>query len=278
MCLNSLEGKCQTKYPVVLIHGTGFRDRKILNYWGRIPKYLTQNGCAVFYGQQDSWATVENNAAVIRESIENVLAQTGAQKVNLIAHSKGGIEARYAITTLGLSNRIASLTTIATPHHGSKSMDLLYKLPAWLFRVMAVFVNLWFRLLGDSNPDFQTVCRQFTTYYTEEFNKSNADMEEVYYQSYAAVMNNSLSDIGMIVPHFVVNLIEGQNDGLVTPESAAWTNFKGILRGSTNRGISHADEVDIRRMRLSKTDRPGCVNDICDVYLEIVSDLKRRGY
>jgi len=31
------ENKCQTKYPIVLIHGAGFRDRKLLNYWGRSP-------------------------------------------------------------------------------------------------------------------------------------------------------------------------------------------------------------------------------------------------
>lgn len=49
------EAQCKTKYPIVFIHGTGFRDRKWLNYWGRIPKLLIQNGCEVYYGNQDSW-------------------------------------------------------------------------------------------------------------------------------------------------------------------------------------------------------------------------------
>lgn len=276
--MNIRSDKCQTKYPIVLIHGTGFRDRKHLNYWGRIPKVLESNGCAIFYGHQDSWATIENNAMTIKNSIEKIITQTGVEKVNLIAHSKGGLDSRYAISSLAMSAKIASLTTIATPHHGSKTMDLICKLPKGLFRLVAVFVNLWFRILGDANPDFHNVCGQFTTYFTQKFNIENPDVEDVYYQSYSAVMNNSFSDIFMLIPHFVVNLVEGENDGLVTPKSAEWTNFRGILRGSTNRGISHADEVDIRRMRLSRKNSNGRINDICDVYSQIVSDLKSSGY
>lgn len=287
-CYN--ENKCKTKYPIVLIHGTGFRDRKIFCYWGRIPKVLISYGASIFYGHQDSWATIENNASVIKNSIERVLKETGAEKVNLISHSKGGLEARYVISTLHMSNQVASLTAIAAPHHGSKTMDRIYKLPKVLFEIVSVFVNLWFRSLGDTKPDFHNVCKSFTTSYAQEFNKNNPDMDGVYYQSYAAVMKNSFSDFFMSIPHFVINLIEGENDGLVPLYSAKWTNFKGVLASGTNRGISHADEVDIRRMRLSKktrlgiddvsngTETIGNVNDICDFYVKIVSDLKNMGY
>lgn len=269
---------CKTKYPFLFIHGTAFRDRKWLNYWGRIPKVLAQNGCEIYYGNQDSWATVENNALALKERIHEVLAQTGAEKVNIIAHSKGGMEARYIISSLNMSDYIASLTTISTPHHGSKTMDSICRLPTFLFNLTSFFVNLWFRILGDKKPDFHYVCKQFTTHYAEEFNKCNKDAEGIYYQSYAGAMKNSFSDFIMIVPHFVINLVEGENDGLVSVKSAQWGNFKGILRGSTNRGISHADEVDIRRMKLSKKAKDGCINDICDVYLQIVRELKQLGY
>ncbi|QAA32177.1 alpha/beta fold hydrolase [Clostridium manihotivorum] len=276
--MNSISCKCQTKYPIVLIHGTGFRDRKYLNYWGRIPKALASNGSSIFYGYQDSWATIENNAIMIKNSIEKIIAETGAEKVNLIAHSKGGLDSRYVISNLDMSSKIASLTTIATPHHGSKTMDIICKLPKMLFRLVAVFANLWFRMLGDGKPDFHNVCGQFTTYFAEKFNSENPDEIDVYYQSYAAVMKSSFSDMFMFIPHFVVNLVEGQNDGLVTPKSAEWTNFKGVFRGSTNRGISHGDEVDIRRMRLSRKSSSEGVNDICDVYCQIVAELKSLGY
>ena len=269
---------CKTKYPVVLIHGTGFRDRKYLNYWGRIPKFLIQNGCLIFYGNQDSWATIENNAATIKDTLEHILNKTGAKKVNLIAHSKGGLEARYLISTLGMSEQIATLTTIATPHHGSKTMDLLYRLPRSLFRIANFFANLWFRILGDSAPDFHAVCEQFTTHFAKNFNKENPDVPSVYYQSYAAVMKNSFSDIFLFFPHFVVNLVEGINDGLVTPRSAKWTNFRGIIKSSSTRGISHADEVDIRRSKLSRKKNAQHITDICDVYYQIVTELKNSGY
>ncbi|HNX63899.1 MAG TPA: triacylglycerol lipase [Oscillospiraceae bacterium] len=269
---------CKTKYPMVFIHGTGFRDRKWLNYWGRIPKTLAQNGCEIYYGNQDSWATVENNALALKERIQEILAETGAEKVNIVAHSKGGMEARYIISSLDMSDYIASLTTISTPHHGSKTMDSVCRLPVFLFNLTSFFANLWFRILGDKKPDFHYVCKQFTTHYAEEFNNCNKDAEGIYYQSYAGAMKNSFSDFIMIVPHFVINLVEGENDGLVSVKSAQWGNFKGILRGSTRRGISHADEVDIRRMKLSKKAKDGCINDICDVYLQIVRDLKQLGY
>jgi len=276
--LNITSNKCKSKYPIVLIHGTGFRDRKHLNYWGRIPNILKNNGCRVFYGHQDSWATIENNAITIRNSIEKIIAETGAEKVNLIAHSKGGLESRYVISSLGMSDKIASLTTIATPHHGSKTMDLVYKLPKVLFRLVSIFANLWFKMLGDASPDFHKVCGQFTTFFAEKFNSENPDVEGVYYQSYSAVMRNSFSDMFLGFTHFVVNLLEGENDGLVTPKSAEWTNFRGVLRGCANRGISHADEVDIRRMRLSRRSSSEGVSDICDVYHQIVFDLRCSGY
>ena len=270
--------ECTTKYPLVFIHGTGFRDRKWFNYWGRVPNVLEQNGCKIYYGNQDSWASIENNALLVKKRIEEVIENTGAEKVNLVAHSKGGLEARYIISTLGMSDRVASLTTVSTPHKGSKTMDFVCGLPLILFKTTSVFANLWFRTLGDSNPDFHRVCRQFTTCYMNEFNRNNADAESVYYQSYAGLMKNSFSDFFMFVPHFVIKLVEGENDGLVTPSSAQWGNFRGVLKSRTNRGISHADEVDIRRRRLSKKAEEGYISDICDFYLQIIKDLKILGY
>lgn len=273
-----MKEKCKTKYPFVMVHGTGFRDRKHFGYWGRIPKTLENEGATIFYGHQDSWGIIEKNAQTLKENLEKIIRQTDCERVNVLAHSKGGLEVRYLISSLGMSDQIASLTTVCTPHHGSKTMDLICKLPTLLFRLASVLANLWFRILGDNDPDFHAVCGQFCTYYALEFNKSNPDVDGIYYQRYAAVMKNSFSDFFMIIPHFVVKLIEGENDGLVTPESAKWTNFKGVLKGSTNRGISHADEVDIRRMRLSKKVKSDHVNDICDVYFKIASELKQMGY
>jgi triacylglycerol lipase len=268
---------CKTRYPIFLIHGTGFRDYKHINYWGRIPKALKTEGAEIYYGRQDSWGTIENNAAAIKKSIMDALEATGCGRVNLIAHSKGGLEARYLISSLGMADKVASLTTVSTPHHGSKTMDIFYNAPTFLYKFAGLPVNLWFRLLGDKNPDFYTASRQFSTYFCEEFNRQNPDSEAVYYQSYATVMKNTLSDLLMAVPHIVVYLAEGENDGLVTPASAAWADYRGELRGATGRGISHADAVDFRRRRFTQKTCAGGISDICELYMAIASGLKEKG-
>jgi len=268
---------CKTKYPIMLVHGTGFRDRKHLNYWGRIPKALTEQGATVFYGQQDSWGSIEHNAGVLKDNLNKYIMETNIEKVNVIAHSKGGIEARYLISSLGMAEKVASLTTIASTHRGSKTIDLLCKLPRWLFKIAACFVNFFFKILGDSKPDFYTACRQFTTSHMKSFNDQNPDAPGVYYQSYAAVLKSPFSDIFLFWPSFFVWLIEGENDGLVTPRSATWTNFKGVLRGVTHRGISHADEVDARRMNFTRKVSENGVSDIRNVYTEIVFGLQQMG-
>ncbi len=273
-----MNNKCKTKYPIVLVHGIGFRDREHLRYWGRIPKALEEEGCEVYYGNQDSWGTIEHNAKIIKQSIEDVLKKTNCKKVNIIAHSKGGLEARYLISNLGMFENISSLTTIGTPHHGSKSMSLLCKAPPFIFKIVAFFINIFFKLLGDVDPNVYLSCMQLTISALERFNIENEDKEGVFYQSYAAVMKNPFSDLFMFFPNLIVSIIEGENDGLVTIDSAKWANFKGILRGVTNRGISHADEVDFRRMNFSKkTDLVG-VYDIRDIYIDIVSNLKEMGF
>jgi triacylglycerol lipase len=274
----NISNKCKTKYPVVLIHGTGFRDSEFFNYWGRIPKALKAEGAEIFYANQDSWGTIENNAKTIKKSIDKLLLETCAEKVNLIAHSKGGLEARFLISSLGMEQKIASLTTISTPHNGTKTMDIFYNMPKWLHKFVSVFVDLWFKIVGDKEPDFYNASRQFSTHFCKTFNEQNANSNKVYYQSYATILNNIFSDILMAVPYIFTYLVEGENDGLVTPSSATWGNYKGVLKGATNRGISHADAVDFRRRKFTKKSVKNKISDIKCFYVNLVAELKELGF
>ncbi|MBQ7279035.1 MAG: hypothetical protein IJR17_07575 [Clostridia bacterium] len=267
---------CQTQYPIVLIHGAGFRDLKWPVYWGRIPGALQLRGAAIYYGLQDCWASTETNAREIVRRIESVLAETGAQKVNLIAHSKGGLEARMAASSLGAGDKIASITTIATPHHGSKTLDKLFRAPKAIFSLAAFAVNNWIRLVGDKQPDFLAVCEGFTTEHMTAFNKNNPDVPGVFYQSFGCVMAHPLSDINLSTANFVLSRIEGENDGLVSLDSAKWGDNFTVLRGNGRQGISHLDAIDLRRRPLAKGSGQG-VTDIVDVYIDIVRGLKTRG-
>jgi triacylglycerol lipase len=129
--------------------------------------------------------------------------------VNLIAHSKGGLEARMAASSLGYGAKIASITTIATPHRGSKTLDKLMTLPRGVFSLAAFAVDNWIGLIGDTKPDFFAVCRDFSTAWAEQFNRENPNVPGVFYQSFAGVMKTPLSDVNLSTANLIVKLIEG---------------------------------------------------------------------
>ncbi len=265
------------KYPVLLVHGMGFRDYRHVCYWGRIPGVLEDLGCRVFFGNTDSNADVETNGEHLARRIDEVLSETGAERVNIIAHSKGGLDSRYAISVFGMGDKVASLTTLSTPHHGSKTVDVLLTFPDFLIKIGCFFVDLWFIILGDKKPSTYKVIHSFKTSAAADFNKNVRDVDGVYYSSYAFVMKKPSSDILMALQNAVVGLIEGENDGLLIPDAVKWGDFKGIYTGVGRRGISHCDEIDLRRRPLSKKTGDG-VSDIVDLYRDIIADLAKQGF
>jgi triacylglycerol lipase len=261
---------CATKYPLLLLHGIGFRDYEHFNYWGRIPLLLTQNGAKVYYGKQQAWGTIESCAEEIKRQALAAMAETGAEKINVIAHSKGGLDARYMISRLGMADHVASLTTISTPHRGSELLDLLTKLKEPTYRKICSRIDAVYRKMGDPAPDVYSAGKQLAPAFCEEFNRLTPDAPGVYYQSYASVMKKPSSHALLSLPFAAMKVMAGDNDGLVTIESAQWGEFKGSFKSSQNRGISHGDEIDLMRR-----DYEGF--NMADEYLKIVSDLKDRG-
>lgn len=265
------------KYPFLLVHGMGFRDRNKLNYWGRIPSVLEQLGCTVFYGNQDANGAIETNGAFLKNRIEEVISESGAERVNIIAHSKGGLDSRFAISTLGMGKYVASLTTISTPHNGSVTIDKLLTFPDILVKAVGKCTDFFLRIGGDKEPDSYKVFHELTTDYAKDFNKRNPDFRDTYYQSYAFVMKNPFSDIFLLFPNLVISIIEGENDGILTPSSANWGEFKGVFQSNSRRGISHCDEVDLRRKRLTKKQGEN-LSDIVELYKNIAAELAEKGF
>lgn len=262
---------CKTKYPLFMLHGIGFRDCRYFNYWGRIPGELKRHGATIYYGNNEAWATIEDNAEFLKIRIMEIIETEGCEKVNIVAHSRGGLDARYMISSLGMAEHVASLTTISTPHHGAKIIDIIYKLPQPLINLAINGFNKNARMMGDKKPDIYTSSRQLTVSNCEEFNKRVRDSEKVYYQSFAAVMNNIFSDYILTIPNLILRFVEGENDGFVSIESAKWGEFKGVLSTKHSRGISHGDLIDLRR-----NDYEGF--DAREKYIEIVSELKNMGF
>lgn len=262
---------CATRYPLVLVHGVGFRDLKYFNYWGRIPRELMRYGARIYYGHQQAWGTVEDNAAAIRDTILRVQRETGCEKVNIIAHSKGGLDSRYLITRLDMADSVASLTTISTPHQGSELLDLLCRLPDRLYRLIAGRLDWAFRKMGDTAPDAYRASRQLAPAFCKQFNQETPDRPQVFYQSYATAMKGFFSDFLLCFPWLLLRPMGGENDGLVCVPSARWGQFQGVLRGKFRRGISHGDIIDLKRQ-----DYRGF--DVIEIYMDIVTKLKNQGF
>ncbi len=270
--IRQASAECATRYPLVMVHGIGFRDLRFFNYWGRAPRYLKQSGAVIYYGHQKAWGTIEENAAAIAENIDLALKETGADKVNLIAHSKGGLDCRYVITHLGYADRVASLTTMSTPHRGSELVDFLNRLPKPLFLKLTQILNRYFSVLGDDRPDSYASAQQLSPAYCKEFNARTPDAEGVLYQSYGSIMRWSFSDSLLFFPHLLLWWLTGErNDGLVTESSAQWGDYLGTLKSKSLRGISHGDMIDLKREDIKGFDS-------IEVYQCIVQNLKQYGF
>lgn len=154
---------CRTRYPLLMVHGVFFRDFRYLNYWGRIPRELKRHGATVYYGQQQSAAAVEDSGRELAERIRQIVEETGCGKVNIIAHSKGGLDSRAAISHCGMAPYVATLTTVNTPHRGCIFAEyLLGKVPQAARQKMAAAYNAAMKKLGDPAPDFLAAVTDLT--------------------------------------------------------------------------------------------------------------------
>lgn len=256
------------QYPVVLVHGVMAHDRAgSAKFWGRIPETLSGMGINVFVGNTDSWGDFESNARVLKKNIETILLETGKEKVNIIAHSKGGLDSRYLIWKYDFGGKIASLTTICAPHHGSEIADLLYnqKITHTKFtkKVLAIF-GKWY---GDTNPDVYGVNYQLTTAKMKEFNEKVIQDDRVFYQSLYVTMDYAFDDIMFFYSYWYLKKARGKSDGVVSEYSAKWGNNVAKIEG----GISHAEILDIKRKNISGVNIP-------DVYIKIARNLSEMGF
>ncbi len=264
---------CKTKYPILLVHGVFFRDSRYLNYWGRIPNELMQNGATIYYGAQQSAATVEACGKELADTICEIVRKTGCQKVNIIAHSKGGLDSRAAISHFGAAPYVASLTTVNTPHRGCIFAEyLLNKAPEKLRTTLAAGYNAALMKLGDTAPDFLGAVTDLTASACAKFNEETPDAPEVLYESVMSYCKRARSGkFPLNVSYPVVRHFDGKNDGLVAVESAKWGSNFTLLEPVGNRGISHGDMIDLNRENLRGF-------DVREFYVSLVSSLRERGY
>jgi len=217
-----------TRYPIVLLHGMCGTDRYfgLLEYFYDITGLLGDRGFRAYTPVVPTIGRSEDRAAVLAPQVDQILLETGAAKVHLIAHSQGGLDVRVLISALGYADRVASVSTISSPHRG-----IPIDIPEWLAgddfsrEGMADFARRFpdvegmpfFSWAGHSCSRLKGDCRAA---YQDEV------IELVLGPSHA-LMLAAAADDGE----------HGANDGVVLVSSARWGTFLGEIPAD------HFDEV-----------------------------------
>jgi triacylglycerol lipase len=216
------------KLPIVLAHGIARFDilleilREKLNvpeagnqfqYFKGIKTVLEDDGFTVFHPNQDFAGPVDLRAEQLKARVNEAISITGTDRVHIIAHSMGGLDARHMIVDKGMSEKVASLTTIGTPHLGTILADhLLGPGGKLLIRMLRPVLNI------DGFADLTiTACEQFNMRAEDQEARNN-----VVYQTYASSEIVDLVFAPLIPSWIFINHHEDKNDGLVPVRSQQW--------------------------------------------------------
>ncbi|MFO0576701.1 MAG: triacylglycerol lipase [Polyangia bacterium] len=252
-------------YPIVLAHGmAGFERIGPVNYFFNVAADLKGRGEAVFESQVSPYETSTVRAGQLAQFIDATLRTSGACKVNVIAHSQGGLDSRYAVSSLGYGDRIGALITVGTPHAGTPVADVALGLvPGFSADAVNLILLAVQGLTGNDQgrPDIRSNLSQLATATMKTWNEQNRDDPRVRYYSVAGRSNLARADTeckggvwsnpaGLDVLNPLLALPVGvwtvtspnplvpiANDGLVPVTSARWGTFLGCV------AADHFDEV-----------------------------------
>ena len=200
--------------PVVLVHGLFGFDRIGLpgarfDYFRGIARHLGKLGCHAHAVRLPAAASVPARARELVAAIDAL----PHERIDLIAHSLGGLDARYALTHLGLARRVRSLVTVGTPHRGTPLADLALAGPLdWARRLVGVF-----------GMPLEAV-KWLGTEALAEFNAHVVDVPGVRYACVVGGMHraDSIVPLALIPAHAYLRRVAGPNDGLVPIASQYW--------------------------------------------------------
>jgi triacylglycerol lipase len=250
---------CVPRHPLVFCHGmlamTMLRMQipEDCNYFTHLRSFLEGRGVCALYPNVEPTGGVAERAEQLRDQVR----RWTDEPVNVIAHSMGGLDARYLISRLGMACRVRSLTTVATPHRGSSLAD-------WFclnFR-QRVPLLLTLEAFGVNVDGFRD-CRVGPC---RSFNECVPDAPDVRYFSYGAAVAPPRITPLLRRGWNILTPLEGPNDGLVSVQSARWGDYLGTL--AVDHFAQTPDGLFVR---------PGENFDALGFYSRLVEDLARRG-
>jgi len=268
---------CKTKNPIVLAHGMALKNQMFgtVEYFWKVKSTLNTEGAQVYEVSVDAMNSTEAKAQQFKTQVLQILAVSGATKVNVIGHSHGTLYSRYAMSNLGMGKYVSSHTSLCGPHRGSAIADLvLGYVPSFAKYLVGGVLDVFYKvLMGDESPNaLANGASLGRTYMEKTFNPNTPNIAGIYYQSYAGKKKALTADLVFEPTFIVMSLIEGANDGIVSVKSAKWGVFKGEVSGAWwSGGLSH---FNMHGQILGVT--PGW--DHLAFYKGIAKDLKARGY
>lgn len=186
-------------------------------YFPGIPELLRQGGNRVLVARVSPTGGVVDRAAQLQAFLDRELP---GEAVHILAHSMGGLDARYLISRLGMSRRVLSLTTIGTPHRGSAFAD-------WGVQRLERVLKPALAMLHIPSQAFYDLTRA----QCRAFNEQVPDAPEVRYFSVAGQHQSHLLCPEWHLPHHIVLAAEGPNDGVVSVASATYGEDTQVWEG-----------------------------------------------
>lgn len=234
---------------------------------GRLTRLLPSPSTALIVtAEVPASGSIHQRAQALQLAISKKAA---GMKVNIVAHSMGGLDSRYLISTIRPKDfEIRSLTTIATPHRGSFAADIVFR------EIGSEHLPSIYKLLARMRIESGAFIQLTRKYVTEDFNPSNLDDPHVRYFSYGASATPGIFSIFRL-SHDLIETVEGPNDGLVSVASSQWGEYKGTLMG-----VTHLDLINwtnrIKRLASDLTLMKQNFNAVA-FYLAIADMLAREG-
>ncbi|TGL73811.1 lipase family alpha/beta hydrolase [Leptospira yasudae] len=227
-------------YPIVLAHGLfGWGNGStVVDYWGGNAAYLRNQGATVLTPSVTALNSSASRASQLKTAILAAMAANNyTGKVHIIGHSQGGLDARYMVSNLSMSSKVASVTTLNTPHQGSPIANIvLAVIPSWaLPYVSTIIETLAGVVYGDSSQNATAALKLLTTDGAQTFNASTPNVSGVKYFSYGSTI--SVADLiqhpamGLLHPICAIGApfygMSIANDGVVPDSSQRWGTWKG---------------------------------------------------
>lgn len=207
--------------PIVLVHGVlgfsqiTFGGLKIGDYFRKIPDALRKDGHTVPTPPRlNPTGSIAERAQDLKSYLQNQ-NETRDRKIHIIAHSMGGLDSRYLISKLGMADRVLSLTTISTPHHGSPLADIVVAGANPLLNEIMEHLEINTKAAVD-----------LTTGASRQFNDDVPDSPGIAYFSIAGrfepkrIFDKPLGFWGLT--HDIIRNTEQSNDAVVSVQSATF--------------------------------------------------------